>query len=75
MDYKRSVYRTLALITQLGISIITPILLCTFLGVYLEEQFALPLTIPLLILGILAGGRNAYLLARRANEDPEDKKR
>lgn len=73
MSYKRSVYKTFALITQLGISMIVPILMCTLLGRYLQEKFSLPLFIPLVILGILAGGRNVYYLVRHANEDPEDK--
>ena len=59
MKYKQSVYKTFALISQLGISILVPILLCIF--------------IPLVIVGVLAGLRNAWVLARHANEDPEDK--
>lgn len=73
MGYKKSVYKTFALITQLGISMIVPVFLCTLLGVYLENRFSIPATIPLIILGVLAGGRNVYILARHANEDPEDK--
>ena len=38
MKYKRSVYRTFALITQLGLSMITPIFLCVFLAVFLEKK-------------------------------------
>lgn len=73
MNYKKSVYKTLSLISQLGISMITPILLCVYGGLWLEEKFDIPVTIPLMILGILAGGRNVYALVRHANEDPEDK--
>ena len=62
MKYKQSVYKTFALISQLGISILVPILLCTFF-----------VFIPLVIVGVLAGLRNAWVLARHANEDPEDK--
>ena len=74
MNYKRSVYNTLALISQLGISIIVPILLCAFVGVFLENKFSISITVPLIILGVLAGVRNAYYLVKNANEDPEDKK-
>lgn len=74
MGYKRSVHKTFSLITQLGVSVIVPVLMCTVLGVFLEEKFSIPVTIPLIILGILAGGRNAYILAKHANEDdPEDR--
>lgn len=72
MRYKKSVYKTLSLISQLGISMIAPILLCTYGGVWLEEKFSVPAAVPLMILGILAGGRNVYALVRHANEDPED---
>lgn len=75
MKYKSSVYRTFALITQLGISMIVPILLCVVTGSYLENKYDLPVFVPLVILGVLAGGRNTYILARHANEDPEDKKK
>ena len=75
MNYKRSVYRTLTLVSQLGLSIVVPVLLCTFLGTWLEDKTVLPLFIPLVILGVLAGLRNAYILAIHANEDPDDKKR
>ena len=72
MKYKQSVFRTFALISQLGISILVPILLCTFLGSWLEKRLSFPVFIPFIIIGVLAGMRN---LARHANEDPEDKKR
>lgn len=75
MSYKGSVFRTFALITQLGISILVPVLLCTFFGSWLEKKVSFPVFIPLVIIGVLAGMRNAYILARHANEDPEDKKK
>lgn len=75
MSYKGSVFRTFALITQLGISILVPVLLCTFFGSWLEKKISFPVFIPLVIIGVLAGMRNAYILARHANEDPEDKKK
>lgn len=74
MKYKRSVYHTFALISQLGISMVIPILLCVWLGQYLENKFNIPVFIPLLILGVLAGCRNVYILVKHANEDPEDEK-
>lgn len=74
MKYKKSVYRTLALISQLGISMVVPVLLCTLFGVFLEGKFSVPVTIPMIILGVLAGGRNVYVLVRHANEDSEDDK-
>ncbi len=73
MKYKKSVHKTFALISQLGISMLVPILMCVLLGSWLEGKLSIPVTIPFIIVGVLAGGRNVYLLARHANEDPEDK--
>lgn len=74
MKNKKSVYTTFALISQLGTSMIAPILLCTYAGVWLEEKFLIPLTIPLMILGVLAGARNVYALVRSTIDDAKEKK-
>lgn len=66
MKYNKSVYTTLALISQLGISMIVPILLCTYVGAWLEGKYAFPFTIIFILLGILAGGRNVFVLMRQA---------
>lgn len=71
MKYKRSVYRTFALITQLGLSMIA-IFVRFSCGVF-GKKFSISLFIPLAIMGVLAGGRNTYYLAKHANEDPEEK--
>lgn len=66
--YKREVFANFALITQLGISMMTPIFLMLALGIYLEKRTGFFLIIPCLVLGILAGCRTTYLLAARANK-------
>ncbi len=70
--FKKSDYRTFALITQLGLSMLTPIFLCIFVGSFLQNKFHIPLFIPLLILGFLAGIRNSYLLIKQTVDDEED---
>ncbi len=77
MKHKKSVYTTFALISQLGISMIVPVFLCTFVGMKLDEKFSTSVTIPMIILGILAGARNVYALVRQAtavmeSEEDED---
>lgn len=64
MKYKKSVYTTLALISQVGISMVVPIVLCTYAGVWLEEKFSFPFTIIFIVLGVLAGGRNVYAILK-----------
>ena len=72
MKYKKSVYTTFALISQLGISMIVPILLCTYVGGWLEEKFSFPFTIIFIVLGVLAGGRNVYaILANHIKKESE----
>ncbi len=70
--YKKSVFKSFSLITQLGISVMAPIALCVAAGVLIDNHFKTFWTVPLLILGILAGGRNAYILAMSVVKDDED---
>ena len=59
MKYDKSVYRSLALITQFGINMLVPIFLCTIAGVYLGRKFSVEwIVIPLFLIGALAGFRN-----------------
>ncbi len=64
MHYKKSVFRCLALVTQLGLSVVTPVFLCIFAGYQLDSRFGTKLMIPLLVLGILAGAKCAWDLTR-----------
>lgn len=74
MKMNREVMQNLAMITQLGISMLAPVVLCVFVGYWLDERFGWNTVIPLLLLGILAGGRNCYLLVLRLVKGKEDKK-
>lgn len=74
MKKHKSVYMTLALISQLGISIIVPVFLCTFIGVKLDEKYGWSTTIPLIVAGVLAGIRNAYALLKQASKTIESEK-
>lgn len=73
MKINKSVYTTFALISQLGISMIVPIFLCTFIGVKLDEKYGWATTIPFIIVGVLAGVRNVYVLIRQARQAIEAK--
>lgn len=76
MKYKKSVYTTFAMISQVGISMVVPILLCTYAGVWLEEKFDFPFTVIMIVLGVLAGVRNViamvYKMKRVAEEDENE---
>ncbi len=63
MKRKTNAYRNIVLVSQLSINMLVPIFLCLFLGLWLDEKFSTWFTVPLLFLGFLAGGRNAYITA------------
>ena len=71
VKYRKSVFKSLALITQLGVSMLVPIAICVALGVFIDSKFDTYWVIPLLFLGMLAGGRNVYRLAMAASKDDE----
>ena len=58
---KGSPYRNIVLISQ--INMLVPVFICVAAGVWLDNRFHTWFTLPLLILGIAAGARNAYALA------------
>ena len=72
MNYKKSVYTTLAMISQVGISMVVPILLCTYAGVWLEEKFDFPWTVIMIVVGVLAGVRNVIAMVKRMKQIAEE---
>lgn len=74
MGYKKSVYKSFAMISQVGIAMLVPIFLCCMLGLFLEEQFSIPAFIPLFFLGALAGMRNVYVMLSAIYKEDDDKK-
>mgnify|MGYP001034132243 CR=1 FL=1 len=70
MKYKKSVYRSLALITQFGINMLVPIFLCTMAGVYIGKKYSMDwIAIPLFAVGALAGFRNIFIMAKKIYSD------
>lgn len=71
--YKRSVYQSLALITQFGINMIVPIFLCSFAGLYIDRHFGTSFWfVVLFFVGALAGFRNILILAKKIYEGDKD---
>lgn len=68
MRYKKSVFRSLAMVTQLGLCVLTPVLLAVAAGSSIDSRFGTKTMLPLLVLGVLGGGRGAYLMAKRLIE-------
>ena len=72
MKYKKSVYKSLAMITQLSIHMLVPIFLCSFLGIFIDEKFGTYFIIPLFILGAMAGFRNVYISVKAIYDNEEE---
>lgn len=69
---KKNVFQSLVLVTQFGITMLVPILLCTLIGAYIGEKFSVPIiTVPLFLIGALAGFRNVYIMAKKTYEDKD----
>src|SRR5574344_1842526 len=67
-------YSNLVLISQFGIHMMVTVFLCLSIGIYIDKRYHLYLTIPMLIIGMLAGCRNTYALAKRANKRSENER-
>ncbi len=71
-SHKKNHYEALSklvLITQVGISMMTPIFLCLILGYYIDRYFGTHTIIFLIILGVGAGFRTAYNVLRKELEE------
>lgn len=69
MKYRKNVYQSFTMVMQFGINMIVPILMCTMLGVYIGRKYDMMIiTVPLFIIGALAGFRNIYRMARKIFE-------
>ena len=75
-DYGRDVYRSLAMISQFGINMIVPILLCGGLGMLLDRKLGTSfLAVILFFIGALAGFRNIFVLASKIFSTPGQTRR
>lgn len=72
MRYKKSVYTTFAMISQVGLSMVVPILLCTYAGVWLEERYDFSYTVIMIVVGVLAGIRNVIAIVKRMQQITEE---
>lgn len=74
MKYKKSVYKSLAMITQLSIHMLVPIFLCSFIGLYADDKLGTSFWfVVLFFVGALAGFRNIFILAKKIYSQKEGK--
>ena len=62
--YKKDVYKTFALIMQLGLSILVPMLILLFIAIKIKNTFNIDLILIFIIMGLLSGIRNCYVIIK-----------
>lgn len=62
--FKSEVFKSWALVLQLGISVLVPIFLMIVFSYILKEYFKIDLMLLFVILGVLAGVRNVYVILK-----------
>lgn len=63
--HNRNVIKALSMVSQIGITMLVPIVLCFFIGRWLDERFGTKcFMIIMIILGILAAYRNLFALTK-----------
>ena len=74
MKKNNEVFEMLTLIMQLGISMLVPILLCTFFGVWLDRRFGGD-WIPVVgfVIGAAAGMESVYKIIKKYIKRKDDK--
>lgn len=76
MKYEKNVFRALTLITQFSISMLVPIFLCLFLGMFIDKKAGTSCwAVILFFAGALAGFRNIYIMAKQIYNDKSGKGR
>lgn len=68
MKNRNEIVRSLAMVTQLGMSMLAPIILCAVFGLWLDEKFGWSVTAVLLVLGIMAGARNTWIMLKQVQQ-------
>lgn len=75
MSSQGTPYRNIVLISQVSICVMVPTFLCLALGIWLDKRFGTWFTLPLLILGMAAGARNAYVLVMNVIRQEEQRRK
>lgn len=62
MNNSNEVFKTLTLITQIGLSIMTPIFILLFVSIFIKNRLNIDFIIISIIFGVIVGIRNAFML-------------
>ena len=68
-DDKKTVLQSLSMITQFGLSMLVPVMICSFGGYYLDRKLGTSfLAILLFFVGAVAGAWNVFVMIRKMNQ-------
>jgi len=69
LKYQKEVFKSFTMVIQFGITMLVPILLCTFLGIFLDKLLGTSfIVIILFFLGALAGFTNIFKIVRNSGD-------
>jgi len=72
---RKMVRQALVMVFEFSINMIVPIILCTFIGIWLGEKLDKNwIVVPLFFVGALAGYTNIFKLAKKFIKDSDAKK-
>ncbi|MBR6328684.1 MAG: AtpZ/AtpI family protein [Lachnospiraceae bacterium] len=76
MNKNRSIYKALAMVTQFGINMMVPIVLCVVIGIKADEWLGTSfIVIIMFFLGAAAGFRNIYILSKDIYGDDKERRK
>ena len=71
---EKSVFRSLTLISQFGINMIVPVVMCMFIGIFLDNKLGTGYwAILLFFVGALAGFNSVFKMAKKIYGDKSSK--
>lgn len=75
MKNRRNVFQAFTMVIQFGLNMLVPIIMCTLLGVWIGEKLNIKIiTIPLFLMGALAGFRNIFIMAKKIYQSDDKNK-
>ena len=65
MKERRKIFKAIAMLSQIGISMMTPIFLCIFIGYQIDKRFGTSVWFLIfMVLGFITSFRNVYYLTK-----------
>ena len=65
MREHNQIFKMIALISQIGITMLSAVFICGLIGYLIDDRFGTHLFLPLLILGVAGGYRAVYSLIKQ----------